>query len=44
MDSYIAKLPTILDRFYTSITSDHIEVEVRGGGEPQSRGVSTCRS
>jgi len=32
------KLSPILDTgsFYTSITSDYIGVEVRGGGEPQS--------
>jgi len=32
----LAKLPTILDSLYTTITNDHIVVEVRGSGEPQS--------
>jgi len=32
----VAELPAILDRFYTTITNDHIGVEIRGGGEPQS--------
>jgi len=31
----LAELPTILNSFYTTITNDHIGVEVRGGGEPQ---------
>jgi len=30
----LAELPTILYNFYTCITSDYIEVEVRGGGKP----------
>jgi len=30
----IAELCAILDSFYTTITSDHIGVEVRDGGEP----------
>jgi len=29
----LAELPAILDSFYTTITNDHIGVEVRGGGE-----------
>jgi len=32
------ELPTILDSFHTSITNDHIGVEVGGGGEPWSGG------
>jgi len=31
----LTELPTILDSFYTTITNDHIGVEIRGGGEPQ---------
>ena len=31
----LAELPTILDSFYTTITNDHIGVEVGGGGEPR---------
>jgi len=34
----LAELPTILDSLYNTITNDHIGVEVRGGGEPQSDG------
>jgi len=34
----LAELLAILDSFYTTITSDHIGVEVGGGGEPQSGG------
>jgi len=30
----LAELPTILDSFYTTITNDHIGVEVGDGGEP----------
>jgi len=30
----LAELPSILDSFYTSITSDYIGVDVGGGGEP----------
>jgi len=30
------RLPTILEKNYTSITSDYIGVKVRGNGEPQS--------
>jgi len=30
----IVELPAILDSFYTTITNDHIGVEVGGGGEP----------
>jgi len=31
----LAELPTILDSFYTTITNDHIGVEIGGGGEPR---------
>jgi len=31
----LAELPAILDSFYTTITNDHIGVEVGGGGEPR---------
>jgi len=31
----LTELPTILDSFYTTITNDHIGVEVGGGGEPR---------
>jgi len=30
----LVELPSILDSFYTTITNDHIGVEVGGGGEP----------
>jgi len=30
----LAELAAILDSFYTTVTSDHIGVEVGGGGEP----------
>jgi len=30
----LTELPAILDSFYTTITNDHIGVEVGGGGEP----------
>ena len=35
-------MPTILDSFYTTITNDHIGVEVGGGGEPQMWWVFLC--
>jgi len=38
----LAKLPAILDSFYTTITNDHIGVEVGGGGEPQKWRVFPC--
>ena len=38
----LAELPTILDSFYTTITNDHIGVEVGGGGEPQKWQVLPC--
>jgi len=41
-DSYVAELPTILDSFYTTITNDHIGVEIGGGGELLE--VNTARS
>jgi len=31
----LAELPTILDSFYTTITNDHVGVEVGGSGEPR---------
>jgi len=31
----VAELPAILDSFYTTITNDHIGVEVGGDGEPR---------
>ena len=34
----LAELPTILDSFYTTITNDHIGVEVGGGGSHGSGG------
>jgi len=34
-EGQLAELPAILDIFYTTITNDHIGVEVRGGGEPR---------
>jgi len=30
----LAELPTILDSFYTTITNDHIRVEIWGGDKP----------
>jgi len=38
----LAELPAILDSFYTTITNDHIGVEVGGGGEPQKWWVFPC--
>jgi len=41
-EGQLADFPTILDSFYTTITNDHIEVEVGGGGEPWKWQVSSC--
>jgi len=35
----LVELPAISNSFYSTITNDHIGVEVRGGGEPRSGGV-----
>jgi len=35
-------MPAILDSFYTTITNDHIGVEVRGGGEPWKWWIFPC--
>jgi len=38
----LAELPTILDSFYTTITNDHVGVEVRGSEEPRNWQVFLC--
>jgi len=44
-DSYVAEMPAILDSFYTTITNDHIGVEVGGWwGDTEVAGFSMCRS
>jgi len=38
----LAELPAILDRFYTTITNDHMGMEVRDGGEPWKWQIFPC--